>query len=93
MSEPSDKIMFEIYRDGGPDGRFRAVYYTELDEHGRDREIQRALAGESVYDGFLNANTAAHGKLFIERWIQRLNQGSSFDVARFEAEIGSHLVR
>ena len=39
----SDKIMFEIYRETEYTGRYRVVYFTELQEHNKESEINRAL--------------------------------------------------
>ena len=47
------KIMFEVYREGGYDRRYRVVYFTELNDHNRDTELNRCLAGQSFLSGFL----------------------------------------
>ena len=36
-----DQVMFEIYREAGYDRRFKVVYFTELNEHNRETEINR----------------------------------------------------
>ena len=41
------KIMFEVYREGGYDRRYRVVYFTELNDHNRDTELNRCLAGRA----------------------------------------------
>ena len=48
----TNKVMFEIYRDRLTD-EYHAVYFTELNDHTRDREIDKALAGDHFYDGFI----------------------------------------
>ena len=50
---PEDRVMFEIYREGSYNLKYRVVYFTELGDHNKDDEISRALAGDHVFDGFL----------------------------------------
>ena len=45
--------MFEIYRETTYTGKYRVVYFTELQDHDKETEINRAMAGEHFYDGFL----------------------------------------
>ena len=49
----ADKVMFEIYRETGYSGEFRVVYFTELQDHNKETEINRAMSGEHLYDGFI----------------------------------------
>ncbi len=83
----SDKVMFEIYRDKTYSGKYCVVYYTELDDHNKDTEINRALAGESYYDGFLKNFRKDEGKRVIERFLERLNGGEKVDKAELEAAL------
>ena len=53
----SDKVMFEIYREPDFNRAYRVVYFTELGEHNKEYEINRALAGEHFYEA-LSAITA-----------------------------------
>lgn len=69
------KVMCEIYRESSYDRLFRVVYFTELDEHHRDEEINRALAGEHYWDGFLFESRLAPAKQVILGLLSRLNQG------------------
>ena len=39
----SNKVMFEIYREAGYGRKYRVVYFTELNEHNKEAEINRAL--------------------------------------------------
>ncbi|HZZ82700.1 MAG TPA: hypothetical protein VFE62_29650 [Gemmataceae bacterium] len=71
----NEKIMFEIYREAAYDRRFRVVYFTELDEHNKDEEIARAVAGDHVYDGFLREKTLHEAKDVIKILLDRLNRG------------------
>jgi hypothetical protein len=50
----SDKVMFEIYRDPTYSGRYRVVYFTELNDHNRETEFNEALRGEHFFDGFIS---------------------------------------
>lgn len=81
MAFESEKVMFEIYREKTYTGKYRVVYYTELQDHERDWEISRAMAGESFYDGFLKNYRLDEGKQVIAQFIERLNQGERVDPA------------
>jgi len=70
-----EKVMFEIYREAGYNHRFKVVYFTELNDHSRETEINRALAGEHYFDGFLKGWRKQEAKALIEDWIARLNRG------------------
>lgn len=72
-----EKVMFEIYREAGYDRRYRVVYFTELDEHNKDAEIARAVAGEHFYDGFLKSGALPDGKKLIAALLERLNRGEA----------------
>ena len=45
----ADKIMFEIYREADYARAYRFVFFTELDEHNKEREIGRALVSERLF--------------------------------------------
>jgi hypothetical protein len=77
-----DKTMFEIYREAEYRDRYRVVYFTELDEHSKEREIGRAMAGENVFDGYLRDRGKGEAKRMIEGVLDRLNGGEK--VAREE---------
>ena len=47
MAFESDKTMFEVYRDVTYGTRYRVVYFTELQDHNKELEINRAMAGRS----------------------------------------------
>jgi hypothetical protein len=83
----SDKIMFEIYREGGYDRRFRVVYFTELSERNRDLEIGRALAGEHVLDGFIPTERSDQAKALIGSLLERLNAGEAVSRADLTAAL------
>ena len=71
-----DKIMFEIYRDKG-EGAHRVVYYTELGEHERNVEIERAMRGETVFNGFLRSIEAPAAKPAIAALLTELDAGKT----------------
>jgi hypothetical protein len=73
----SARIMYEIYQESGYDGRFRVVYFTELNERNREAEIARAMAGRHVHDGFFAEKRQAEAKSAIDRLLARLNEGES----------------
>lgn len=75
MPGEADKIMFEVYRAGGLDPRYRVVYFTELDESRRDAAIDAALSGEPFFDGFLDQRRAEAGKAVLSAFTRRLNDG------------------
>ena len=75
------KVMFEIYRDPAYGGRLEVVYFTELGEHERDGAIARAMAGEHVYDGYLNGWKVEEAKAAIARLLDDLNRGAPADPA------------
>jgi hypothetical protein len=79
MALATDRIMFEIYRETTYSGRYRVVYFTELNDHNRDTEINRALAGEHFYDGFINSFRKDEAKNIIERAIAQLNEGKAVE--------------
>ena len=83
----SEKVMFEIYRDKTYTGKYQVVYYTELDDHNKEHEINRAMAGESFYDGFLKNYTKDEGKQVIDRIVERLNQGEKVEAGEITAAL------
>jgi hypothetical protein len=75
MPFESDKIMFEIYREATYSRNYRVVYFTELQDHNKEMEINRAMAGEHFYDGFIRAYRKDQAKEVINGILARLNQG------------------
>jgi hypothetical protein len=82
----SDKIMFEIYREPYQ-GRFRVVYFTELQDHNKETEINRAMAGDHFYDGFIQNYRKDKAKETINRILERLNDGEILTPAEVEREL------
>ena len=75
MAFESDKIMFMIYREEGFSRKYRVVYFTELDEHNKESEINAAMAGEHFYDGFIKSGSSKDGEAVIDQFLHRLNAG------------------
>lgn len=85
------KIMFEVYREGGYDRRYRVVYFTELNDHNRDTELNRCLAGTSFYSSFLREDARKEARVVINKAIERLNEGEDLAPSDLEAELGPYL--
>jgi hypothetical protein len=75
MAFESDKIMFEIYKETTYQGRYKVVYFTELQDHNKETEISRAIAGEHFFDGFIRTYRKDQAKEVISRILERLNNG------------------
>ncbi len=93
MSIESDKIMFEIYRETTYSGQFRVVYFTELQDHNKEFEIGRAMAGEHFYDGFIRQYRKEQAKETITKLLERLNRGERLEAIDVERELKAFLVR
>jgi hypothetical protein len=91
MAFESDKTMFEIYRDTQYSGKFRVVYFTELQDHNKETEINHAVAGEHFFDGFLKNYGKDEAKEIIEGLLKRMNSGEQLGPVDVEGALGSHL--
>jgi hypothetical protein len=91
MAFESDKTMFEIYREKTYTGKYRVVYFTELQDHNKESEINHAMAGEHLYDGFIRNLGKDEAKELIDAVLQRLNEGESLGVDDITRVLGSHL--
>jgi uncharacterized Ntn-hydrolase superfamily protein len=87
MPFESDKIMFEIYRETTYTGKYCAVYFTELQDHNKEAEISRAMAGEHVFDGFIRTFRKDQAKETIEKLLARMNAGEAVSAAQIELEL------
>ena len=87
----ADKVMFEIYRETEYTGKFRVVYFTELQDHNKETEINHALAGEHFFDGFIKNFRKDEAKEIITSILGRLNCGERLDAVEIERELGDHL--
>ena len=83
----SDKVMFEIYREPEGSGRYRVVYFTELDEHNREIEINDAMRGEHVFDGYLRNHNKQEGKRVVTEILERLNSGQKISLSEMAREL------
>jgi hypothetical protein len=81
------RIMFEIYRETADDLRYKVVYFTELGEHEREKEISNAARGDHVLDGFILTRERSQAKAAISRILERLNNGESIKTADVEREL------
>ena len=68
-----DKTMFEIYRESDYNRAFHYIFYTDLEEHGRDAEITKAANGETIFAGFLDDATKEKARATVETLIDELN--------------------
>ena len=83
----ADKIMFEIYREADYARAYRFVFFTELDEHNKEREIGRALAGEHFYDGFVKELRKEPARAKLGELVKRLNDGERIGPDDVEREL------
>lgn len=68
-----DKTMFEIYRETDYNRAFHSIFYTDLEEHAREREIAKAAAGKTVYTGFISDERKEQAREEIDRIVDELN--------------------
>lgn len=86
----SDKIMFEIYQDKLYNEKYHVVYYTELNENNKHTEINRALAGNSYYDGFIKDYGKEKAKTVIEDIVKELNEGNLISKEEIKEKLKEH---
>ena len=91
MLMESDKVMFEVYREALYTGKYKVVYFTELGDHNKEYEINRALSGEHFYDGFIKNTGKDQAKEVIEGLLKRMNEGEKLTPQQFEAEITAYM--
>ena len=85
------KVMFEIYREASYSGRYKVVYFTELGEHDKETEIQEAMRGEHVFDGFLLHRERNQAKQIVDEILERLNRGEDIDPNTIEQNLQPYL--
>ena len=83
--------MFEVYREASYNRRYKVVYFTELNDNNKDAEINRAIAGDHFFDGFLNDKGKEEAKAIIERTLERLNRGEVVTPQDLERDLADHL--
>src|SRR5690348_16049858 len=91
MLMAADKVMFEIYRETAYTGKYRVVYFTELNEANKEYEINRALSGEHFYDGFIKNFRKEEAKDRIDGLLKRLNEGEKLTPADVERELAPYI--
>lgn len=91
MAFEADKTMFEIYRETAYSGQYKVVYFTELQDHNKETEINRALSGQHVYDGYLKNFGKESAKEIIDGLLARMNQGEKLGPAEIQRALGEHL--
>lgn len=87
----ADKVLFEIYREASYTARYRVVYYTELDEQQRDREINRAVAGDHFTSGFIANHRKEEAKQIIASFVARLNDAEPLHPAQLAEALAGFL--
>jgi len=87
----ADKVMFEIYRETEYSGKYRVCYFTELQDHNKETEINHALAGEHFFDGFIRNYRKDEAKQIIDSILARLNDGERVDPRDVERALGDHM--
>lgn len=83
--------MFEVYKDTTWSGQYRVVYFTELQDHNKEAEINRAMSGEHFVDGFLKDYKKDDAKQIIDGLIERLNRGEAVQPEDFLAALSDYL--
>jgi len=84
--------MFEVYREASYNRRYKVVYFTELNEHNKEVEINRAMAGDHFFDGFLSEASKEEAKAVIDKALARLNNGELVRPEELESDLRSYLV-
>lgn len=86
----ADKTMFEVYRESTYSGEYRVVYFTELQDHDKETAINRALAGDHYFDGFIKNFGKEEAKSIIDGLLARMNNGEEIAPDVFARELGEH---
>lgn len=84
--------MFQIYRESGYNRKYKVVYFTELQERNREAEINRALAGEGFFDGFIRGFKKDHAKRVIDDALRRLNDGETVTREELQTGLADYLI-
>jgi len=96
MPPVDHKTMFEIYRETDYNRAFRYVFFTDLDEHNRGKEIARAAAGETVFSGFIADDRKPDARAEVEAIVAELNaqdeDSAGLPDGEFRRRLGAFLV-
>jgi hypothetical protein len=87
----ADRVMFEVYREGSYNRKYRVVYFTELGDYNRDAEINRAMAGDHFLDGYLDERHKDEAKAIIAGVLARLNDGEEITPEELEVELRDYM--
>jgi hypothetical protein len=80
-----------IYRDTTYTDKYRVCYFTELDEHNKESEINKALAGEPFYDGFIKNFRKDKAKEIIDNFLERLNNGDNIEPGEISRALDEYI--
>jgi hypothetical protein len=86
-----DKTMFEIFRETDYNRSFHYIFYTDLEEHGRDREIAKAGSGQTVFSGFLEDANKEQARTAVEAIVDELNAMDEEQAGMSKGEIERRL--
>ena len=86
-----NKKMFEIYKANDYTDEYRVVYFSELDDHNRDREIDKAMKGDHFFDGFILTLKKERAMKEIQQIIDRLNEGEDINPINLEKRLEEFL--
>ena len=96
MIAADNKTMFEIYREADYNRAFHFVFFTELDEHNRGKEIARAAAGHTVFHGFVADDRKEAARAAVEAIVDELNDmdedAAGMPQAEIQRRLGAFLV-
>ena len=67
------------------------LYFTELQDHNKETEINHALAGEHFFDGFIKNYRKDEAKEIIDSIVNRLNEGERVAPEEVERALGEHM--
>lgn len=91
MAPVDHKTMFEIYRESDYNRAFHCVFFTELDEHNRGKEIARAASGETIFSGFVADDRKEDARAAILAIVDELNDMDERSAGIAPAEVQRRL--
>lgn len=91
LTSDTKKVMFEIYRDADFGGKYKVVYFTELGEHDKEKEIDDAMRGQHIFDGFLLHRERNQAKVIVDEILNRLNNGEQIDETAIRESLQPYL--
>ncbi|MGA2903723.1 MAG: hypothetical protein ABSD98_07825 [Candidatus Korobacteraceae bacterium] len=91
LTTDTKKVMFEIYCDADFGGRYKVVYFTELGEHDKATEIENAMRGQHIFDGFLLHRERNQAKQVVDEILERLNRGEEVNEAEIKQSLEPYL--